>query len=408
MKELVTYLAWNSLKKKPGQKLRFDFKVMIAGIIISVAVVTAALNLFEGYQHTLKTLLLDSTAHIMIFPSEEGYFTSEEARAIKEKTDAHQEINSTLPVYNKAAIALHNNKIKNAYVQAYPQKAAKNYWYTKYTKSKTEYLNDGQILIGTNLASELGLQIGDSLSLQFPQTNSISFTGIIPKTASFLIKDIVKVGYYELDNTLIVMSDSSAFRFYGIPPQYSFLEINLTEQWVDKVKSVSQKLNIELGKQVIIRDWIDFNGNLFSLITVEKWLIFLVFSLLILIAALNCISSVSTAIVDRQKELALLQALGADIKSLKQIVYIRVLFLCTLSVLIGMGVGTGCAWLITQQNLYSLKGDIYFIDKLTTYLTFYNYGLIFLVSLLMIMICIAIPLRRIKLLQIIDILRGTV
>jgi len=104
----------------------------------------------------------------------------------------------------------------------------------------------------------------------------------------------------------------------------------------------------------------------------------------------------------------LLQALGADIKSLKQIVYIRVLFLCTLSVLIGMGLGTGCAWLITQQNLYSLKGDIYFIDKLTTYLTFYNYGLIFLVSLLMIMICIAIPLRRIKLLQIIDILRGTV
>jgi ABC-type lipoprotein release transport system permease subunit len=169
---------------------------------------------------------------------------------------------------------------------------------------------------------------------------------------------------------------------------------------------VANELRNKLGHSYYVVSWADLNGNLFSLIEMEKWLIFLVFCFLILIAAINCISTVSTTILDRRREIAILKTIGVTFRQIRRIMFIRIMSVCALSISGGLAIGSLAAWAITRQSLYQLKGDVYFIDKIYTSVSPLNYAILFLMSVLIISLCIRFPLRSIDRLEIVEILRG--
>jgi ABC-type antimicrobial peptide transport system permease subunit len=125
-----------------------------------------------------------------------------------------------------------------------------------------------------------------------------------------------------------------------------------------------------------------------------------------LIAALNSISTVSTSILERKREIALLKTLGLPDRAIRRFVYMRMLVICVASILLGLLLGSVFAWLITQQHFYQLKGDVYFIDVLAMHISPLNYLVIFGTALIIIAFCIRFPLQYINKLQIIDVLRG--
>jgi len=379
---------------------------MLLGIIISVMVVSTALNLFEGYQRSLKKILLNSSAHVFIYSNFEPNLSSEQVNYIQAKLSSEPAIKSIKPVVANTAMLRIGNKVRGCMVRAYPEKEANDNWYKDYIIQGNSGLKQSSVIIGDRLANDLAVKVGASVTLLYPQTKNTTPFGLLPLQKDFKIAGIVRTGYYEMDRALILMQAEDAFSFYNIPPKFSYLEITLKDKWIDRAEKLSKAYAIELGQSFQLRSWVEFNGNLFALITMEKWLIFLVFSFLILIAALNTISTVSTTILERKKEIALLKTLGMSIGQIKQVVYLRVLLICIASIIMGLILGAFAAWLITKQSFYQLKGEVYFIDTITMHISAVNYFVLFCLALLTVGLCIRFPLRYVNKLQIVDILRG--
>lgn len=406
MNALTLMLIRSSLFSKAQKRLRFDYVIMVLGIVISVAVVATAINLFEGYEKTLKKILLSSSAHILVYSHYGQTLTPVEVQFAADKILTKQAVKSIEPVYTNTAMVRLENKIRSCLVRAYPHPENSEIWYEQYISEGSGDLSGRTIILGDILAKDLALEAGDTVTLLYPQTDNLTLIGLIPHHMDFTISAVVKTGYYEMDKTLILMSELDAFDFYRIPPQYTHLEINLQDKWINKADRIADEYQSELGDDYKLYSWIDFNGNLFSLIVIEKWLIFLVFSFLILIAALNCISIVSTSILDKKREIAILKAVGVAVRQIKQVVYLRILTICIISIVIGLVLGSFASWLITQQSFYQLKGDVYFIDQIKMHISVFNYLAVFIVALILIALCIKLPLKYVNRMNIIDVLRG--
>jgi len=379
---------------------------MILGIVISVAVVATAINLFEGYEKTLKKILLSSSAHILVYSDYGQTLSKEQAESALNKLQPQPAIKSIEPVYSNSAMVRQGSRIKSCLVRTYPDFSKKDIWFSQYIKEGNGKIQGGSIILGDILARDLALGVNDTITLLYSQADNLTVLGLIPHQQDFRIAAIVKTGYYEMDKTLILMREDDAFKFYDQAPQYTHLEINLQDKWINKADRLNTQYQSILGHNFKLHSWIDFNGNLFSLIVIEKWLIFLVFSFLILIAALNCVSIVSTSILDKKKEIAILKTVGVAVSKIKQVVYLRILFICIVSIFLGLALGSAISWLITQQSVYQMKGDVYFIDKITMHISFLNYLAVFVLAVGLIALCIRFPLRYINQMNIIDVLRG--
>jgi lipoprotein-releasing system permease protein len=390
---------------KNKRKLRFDYAVMIIGIIISVAVVASAISLFEGYKRTLKSILLDCNSHVIIYPENSKPLAENSFNIVTLLLQNRKEIRSIQPVFTSTAISQADGKIKSCLVRAYPNNKESK-WYFRYVFKGNPILTKGSMLVGENLLKDLAVNVGDSISLLYPITQGLTTLGAIPVRQSFMIGGVIRTGYYELDKALVIMTEKDAFSFYNISPQHTYIEIMLHDNYVNNAEELAKDFSIKLGNYYYVRSWIDFNGNLFPLINMEKWLIFLVFSFLILISSLNCVSIVSATIIESKREIAILRTIGMNIKNISQIVFLRIFTVCCLSIIIGMLLGTFIAWVITEQSLYQLKGDVYFINKINMQVSTLNYVVLFLLSMVIVSICIKIPLKLINKLEIVEILRG--
>lgn len=405
MNALTLFLTKTSLRTHGNKILNYDYVLMIIGISVSVAVLCTALNLFEGYEKSVKRILLETNAHILISSNNNVALTPRQASILENALSARKEISTSCPVYVNTAMLQSGKKIRSIMLKAYPD-LSKAYWFTKYVVSGKQYSGSKSVTIGSILAKDLGIAVGDDIELLSTGTNRSLPIGLVSRRQSFIISGILKTGYYEADKSLILMQTEDAYQFYGESPNYTYVEAYLKGKFINRTNSVTATLNNLTGGDYRIKNWIEFHGSLFSLISIEKWLIFIVFSFLALIAALNCISTVSTSIVEREKEMAVLSALGLSSKSLAEYVFLKIIGVCLIAISIGIISGTVLSYLITQQGVYQLKGEVYFIDKITMHVTVWNYLTVFITTLLFISLCVHIPLKQVRQLSPVEILRG--
>ncbi len=382
--------------------LRFNYVFMILGIVISVGILSAGLNLFEGYQRTLKSLLLDSIAHVSIFSSDSDYIPLSEASKLSTMLQAHKEVSDAVPVITSSVMAQKDGAVRGCYLKAYDSKERS---FSKYVVTGSPQLEKDQIIIGYHLAKEFNLAVSDTISIIFPQMNRITALGLYPSERQYAISGIYKSGYYEYDRSIVICDFETANNLLLIDNQVSKIEISLLPQYTNQAEKIKSTIEAELGDDYSVIAWTENNAGLFRLITLEKWLIFIVFSFLVLIAGLNVVSAVSTSIVDMSGEIAILRAVGASTTSITRIIYSRIAVIGLFAVLTGQILGAGLSYLAIKQSIYTLKGDVYFIDKLTIYISATNQIVIFVVAAVIIMLCIRIPLRTIRNMQIIDVFR---
>ncbi len=187
---------------------------------------------------------------------------------------------------------------------------------------------------------------------------------------------------------------------------FSKIEIRLDPKYIDKAPEIGQKLQEIVGNYYSVYPWQTFSAGLLHLVTMEKWLIFIIFCFLVLIAGINVISAVSTIILDKKNEIAVLKTLGANSTSIKRVLSFQVGLSALLAILAGQILGALLSWGIEKQNFYKLKGDVYFIDSLNTSIAPLNQLIIFIVSAALVFICIYYPLKQIDKLEIIELLRN--
>lgn len=406
MDKLQQFFLARYLKAPKRNLLRFSFIFMTLGIILSVAILSAGLNLFEGYERSLKDVLLGSFPHISIQKENSEYISTDELPVLLEKLQNHPELIAITPLINYSVMAVGDGKVRGASLNGYDFSGRYPFPQSKYINKGNRSLKSGELIIGKYLAKELGKGLGDTLKVVYPQLDRISALGIFPAEHSFVISGIYSSGFYENDRSMLICTQADAEALLNILPAFAKLELRLSPQAIDDVSDISAALQIQLGPDYMVYPWTVFSAGLLRLVTMEKWLIFIVFSFLVMIAGINVISAVSTIILDKKNEIAVLKTLGASSASIKKVLSYQVGLVGLIAIVLGQGIGALLSFLVEKQGFYKLKGDVYFIDSLSTAILPINLLFVFLVSTILVFACIYYPLRQIDKYQIIELLRN--
>ena len=171
------------------------------------------------------------------------------------------------------------------------------------------FTEDGEaVLIGSRMAQKLGLKVGDSLTLISPQ-GTTTVMGTVPRMKSYRIAALFQVGMYEYDSTFIYLPLPAAQLFFRLPGRVNGIEVFAEDP--DQVRDLRRRINQELGPGYRTLDWQQANSSFFNAIQVERNVMFLILTLIILVAAFNIISSLIMLVKDKGRDIAVLRTMGA-------------------------------------------------------------------------------------------------
>ncbi|MFC1898467.1 ABC transporter permease [Candidatus Cloacimonadota bacterium] len=408
MFKVIIYFIKKYIFSSRKEWLRSDSIFMVVGIIVSVATLTIAHSIFEGYESVLKETILGANSHIYVFLSSEGNLDNENLAELDEFLLSQPEVESISPIIITQVMASVNGKVKGALLRGinWQQENQPTIYREKVTVGSYDLSAENSTVIGSKMAQVLNINVGDKIKLISPMNSKVTPMGVKPKQLEFTVVGLYESGMYEYDSKYVFVNYTSAANFNSLNDEFTMLEVKLNSQFIESADYLAYKWQMFLDYKYQISSWIDFNGNLFSLLTLEKWVIFIILSFLVLIASFNVVSSVSTSIIEKKQELGILKAFGASHKLLQKIFVGKTLIISIIAVSLGQVLGVLIAKFLSWQKFFVLKGDVYFLDKINVQFSILSWLLIMGVSLIIVILASFIPLRKISALEITDILRG--
>jgi len=386
---------------------KFDALFMYIGIIISVAALVTTFIIFEGYERTLKKAILGVNSHIYFFKPGVDDFSLEDIEKIIHYIDTKDEVKAYSPLITGQAVASRNERSKGCFFKSieWENKDHASIYKEAIIEGSHQLINENDIVIGKYLASQIGAYIGDEIQLLSVSSASLGTVGIRYRARKMNIVGIFYSGMYEYDSRYVFMNTSAARFFNNRSFDYNLVEVKLHEKFIDKAEEISHNWDIELGGEFQILSWIYFNGNLFSLLALEKWVLTIVISFLIVVAGFNVITTSMASIFEKRKEIGILKAIGLTGKRISMIFLMKNSLMSVICIVCGIFIGIGLGYLISFQTMIKLRGEVYLLDKIHIYVDPWKMLLIFFISFVIINISGFIPLKQINQMKEIDILR---
>jgi lipoprotein-releasing system permease protein len=225
------------------------------------------------------------------------------------------------------------------------------------------------VAIGTRLAADLGLAIGDSLTLVQPR-GSITPLGVTPRVKAYPVVAIFEIGMSEYDSSFVFMPFEEAQIYFNRDDQASAIEVYLAN--ADLVGTMRSAIEIAAGRQVFITDWQQRNATFFSALEVERNVMFLILTLIVLVAALNIISGLTMLVKDKGHDIAILRTMGATRGAILRVFFITGASIGTIGTIAGFVLGVVVclnvetirqfiSW-ITRSEVFS--PELYFLSQL--------------------------------------------
>lgn len=216
------------------------------------------------------------------------------------------------------------------------------------------------IVLGRYLADRLMVDVGDEVIL-------ISLSGVhsmfqAPEVKQFVVTGFFETGMYEYDNAYVYIGLEPAQQLFLMGDEVSGIEIRLDDLY--KADEVVEAIDQVLGYPYYGLTWFDMRQTLFSWIQLEKWAMFIVLCLIILVAAFNIISTLIMFVMEKTKEIGILKAMGATAKSVTRIFIYEGIVVGVIGTLLGCTLGYGLCWSQLKYKFFSLPGDVYFINTL--------------------------------------------
>ena len=225
------------------------------------------------------------------------------------------------------------------------------------------------IVVGQRMASKLGVGVGDKITLISPKGSTTAF-GTVPRMKAYTVAATFEIGMYEYDSSFVFMPLENAQVYFKMPGAISNLEVFVTDP--DNAIAIGRDISKEMKGAVRIHDWQRVNASFFNAIQVERNVMFLILTLIIVVAAFNIISSLIMLVKDKGKDIAILRTMGATSGMIMRIFFIAGASVGTIGTLAGLGLG-----LAFTQNIESIRqwiqgltgtdlfaAEIYFLSKL--------------------------------------------
>jgi lipoprotein-releasing system permease protein len=248
------------------------------------------------------------------------------------------------------------------------------------------------IVLGSELAKNLAVVEGDLIYLISPR-GMISPIGHVPTMRQFKVTGFFESGMYEYDQTFAYINIRDAQKIMRLGDSVTGLDIRVTDLY--DARNIAQKITGKIGFPYWARDWMQMNRNLFKALKLERRVMFIILTLIILVAAFNIASSLIMMVMGKTRDIAILKAMGATDRSVKKIFVLNGMIIGALGTLIGLGLGLVICTVLKHYNIHELAGDIYyFTTRLPVKLEFLDVASIIAAALLICFLATLYPARQ--------------
>lgn len=402
------FLYWRSLRRFKKSSWGKNSLFMILGLIIAVGALTLAMILFDSYEKTLNIAFKNSRPDLILNRNSEEISDKEEEELQNILANFTDKIKAYSPQEKIEVIMSFADKNKPAYLESFDNaNSIFNKYMYSFARVDSFYLADNEIILGEYLAKELSLSPGDEVEVILPSSIRYSIFGLTKKSGKLLVKSINKTGLYDIDAARAIVSIAclKGLRTSKYGKNYSII---LNDRTRETAKEISYQLNSIFRKSLTsyyASDLISYDSTLFSALALQKLMIFLILCIIVIVAAFNVISTISTIINEKIEEIGILMTLGLKKRDVKLLYYFFSLIITHIGILIGLIMGYVSAYVLTHQDFLTLKGDIYFIDKIAINPSLTTLLLIYATSVIIISTTILLSLRSINKVEIINIMR---
>ncbi len=349
--------------------ISFIALVSMSGIALGVAALIVVLSVMNGFQRDVRDRMLSVLAHIEIF-SPTGSMPDWQLTAKEAK--ANPEVIGAAPYVDAQALLTRGDSVSGVALRGVePSEEPQVSEIGKEMKAGS--LNDltpgsFSIVLGADLASSLGVQTGDKVTLVAPE-GSITPAGMLPRLKQFTVAGVFESGHYEYDSTLALVNIRDAQILYRLPAPTG---VRLRLKDMQRAPTVARQLVHTLTGDLYIRDWTQQNKTWFSAVQIEKRMMFIILTLIIAVAAFNLVSSLVMTVTNKQADIAILRTLGAQPGSIMKIFVVQGVTIGFVGTGIGIALGCLIAWSIPWLvpmiehllGVQFLPPSVYFISEL--------------------------------------------
>jgi lipoprotein-releasing system permease protein len=372
--------------KRRQRTISLNTFISIAGITLGVAALIGTLGIMTGFKEDLQAKILGTTAHIIV--QERGTNDMKNYTDMIEKIESVPDVIAASPFIFKQVLLSSKSSVQGVILRGIQPKQEiqvtdlqANMKFGDLAGLKDPSLNSpesghalsGQapspsanrpgIILGKELSMRLGVFIGDSINVVSPVGQIKSFT-MTPKIRPFTVVGIFESGMFEYDSSLSYISLEEAQKFFGLGDTVTGIQVKVQDVFL--AKNISQRLEATLGLNFRARDWMQMNQSLFSALKLEKTMMFLLLVLITLVASFNIVGTLTMIVNEKQREIAILKAMGATPRSIMRIFMLNGLVIGLVGTSIGVPLGYSFLWLI--QNYWTFDASVYYISRIPVHI----------------------------------------
>jgi len=379
----------------------------VGGVFLGVSALIVVLAVMTGFQDGIRDRIIAGHPHVMVLePTGKGVANGQ---ALAARIAAVPGVKSATPyVSQQALFTVRGGGATGALLRGVDldSPAVRTALAAQVRLGSLEPLRraDGPpaLLLGRELARNLGAVTGDFVTVISPES-AMTAVGLVPRMRRFEVAGIVEVGMYEYDSSLAYTGLRDAGEFAGLGDRVSGVEVKLDDPFA--ARGIGRQIAAIVGRPYWIRDWMDMNRNLFNALQLEKLALFVIVTIIVLVAAFAIIGHLVLLVAEKRKEIGILKAMGAGGASIGAIFLVAGTLIGVAGTAAGSAFGLLLIWVQNTYQIIRLAGDVYQISYLPMKLTWTDFSLIVGSTLVISVLATLPPARRAAALEPVDVLR---
>ena len=360
------FLGLRYLKAKRKQRFISVITIIsVLGVMVGVMALVVVLSVMNGFRSDLMSKILGVNSHVLVL-NLSGTFNG--YQQVAEKVKKMDGVVAITPFVYTQVMLNNSGRVSGAVLRGVdPKSAARVVSFDKMIKegslSSLSEAENGipSIIIGSELAKQIGASTGSLVTVISPE-GKLTPLGRTPNTKRFKVTAIFDSGMYEYDASMVYISLGEAQRFLALGDSVTGLELKVKEVYQSDI--IARKIQKSLGYPYWTKDWKLMNRSLFSALKLEKLTMFVILTMIVLVGALNIISTLVMVVMEKTRDVAILRAMGASARSIMSIFMLQGILVGVIGTIAGLSSGLGLCYLLSRYKFINLPSDVYYISKL--------------------------------------------
>ncbi|MEW9898534.1 lipoprotein-releasing ABC transporter permease subunit [Chitinivorax sp. PXF-14] len=397
--ELFVGLRYTRAKRR-NHFISFISGASMVGIALGVWALIVVLSVMNGFQKEVRARMLSVVSHVQVSGPRDRL---PDWQGVAQQVRRNGAVIATAPYLNGQGLLSFDGSVKGAMIQGIlPDAEATVSDVGRHMVAGTmPRLVPGGfgIVLGSGVARELGVRLGDKVTLITPQ-GQVSPVGAMPRFKQFTVVGVFRMDLFQYDDTLAFIHLADAQRLFRYGDDVSGIRLKVND--VMAAPRIARELLYSLKADAYVSDWAQQNANYFRAVQIEKRMMFIILTLIVAVAAFNLVSTLVMTVTDKQADIAILRTMGASPASIMKIFMVQGSVVGFIGTIVGSLAGIVTALNIdvivpTIERLLGiqiLSGEVYFITELPSDLQWSDVGTITIVSLILSLLATLYPSWR--------------